>query len=336
MVEKSVTVLGGGTFGTALADLLGRNGHHVKLWMRDSQQVSTLLSTRENTKYLKGYKLSQNIHPTASLKEAVYKSALLFISIPSKFFKSVIVEVGDSITGDQILVSTTKGFEADTFKSMSQIILEETCCLKVGVLSGPNLAKEIIEKKPAGTVIASEFDEVIEMTQQLLAGPTMRVYGNHDLFGVELGGALKNIYAICAGLITALDLGDNTKSLMMTRALSEMSRFARKLNANPLTFLGLAGVGDLIATCSSPKSRNFQVGWQLGSGKSLKEAVDSLGQVAEGVRTTQFVKVKADELGVYMPIVEAIYQVLYDNTPVTDAIHNLMSASHRADIDFLT
>ena len=206
----------------------------------------------------------------------------------------------------KMLVSTTKGIEARTFKLMSQILEEIAPDARIGVLSGPNLAKEVADHALTATVIASEDEELCLCVQQALHGRTFRVYASADRFGVELGGALKNVYAIMSGMAAALGMGENTKSMLITRALAEMTRFAVKLGANPMTFLGLAGVGDLIVTCSSPKSRNYQVGYALGQGLSLDEAVQRLGEVAEGVNTLKVLKARAEELEVYMPLVERV------------------------------
>ncbi len=203
-----------------------------------------------------------------------------------------------------MLVSLTKGIEAQSFKLMSQILEEIVPQARIGVLSGPNLARE--------TVVGSEDEALCQQVQTALHGRTFRVYASTDRFGVELGGALKNVYAIIAGMAVALEMGENTKSMLITRALAEMTRFAVSQGANPMTFLGLAGVGDLIVTCSSPKSRNYQVGFALGQGLTLDEAVTRLGEVAEGVNTLKVLKVKAQEVQVYMPLVAGLHAILFE------------------------
>ncbi|MNK82907.1 Glycerol-3-phosphate dehydrogenase [NAD(P)+] [compost metagenome] len=236
----------------------------------------------------------------------------------------------------KMLVSLTKGIEAQTFKLMSQILEEIAPQARIGVLSGPNLAREIAEHALTATVVASEDEELCERVQAVLHGRTFRVYASADRFGVELGGALKNVYAIIAGMAVALDMGENTKSMLITRALAEMTRFAVNQGANPMTFLGLAGVGDLIVTCSSPKSRNYQVGFALGQGLSLEEAVNRLGEVAEGVNTLKVLKAKSQEVGVYMPLVAGLHAILFEGRTLEQVIGLLMRGEPKTDVDFIS
>jgi glycerol-3-phosphate dehydrogenase (NAD(P)+) len=329
-----VSVIGGGTFGTALAFLLSQNHQKVNLWVRNSDLANNINLHHENITYAQGHILPNNIVATTNLEQAIHGTPLVFITLPSKSFRSVTKEIGNYIQPDQIVVTTTKGFEQGTFKSMSEIIKDETCCLKIGALSGPNLAHEIMQGKPCGTVIGSQFDEVIATVQQALGSKNIRVYGNHDIYGVELAGTLKNIYAICSGIINTKGFGENTKSLMIARALNEMSRFAFQFNANPSTFLGVSGVGDLIATCNSDQSRNFRIGRDLSQGKSLEEAVASLGQVAEGVGMIKVVKEKADELGVEMPVLNAMYKIVYEKYAIDEVLDGLMSMSQKSDVEY--
>ena len=218
---------------------------------------------------------------------------------------------------------------------MSDIIREELPEVPYGVLSGPNLAKEIVAGQPAGTVIASDSELVRYAVQQALHSALFRVFGSDDVHGVELGGALKNIYAVAMGMAAAYQVGENTKSMILTRALAEMSRFAVKLGANPLTFLGLSGVGDLFATCNSPLSRNYQVGFALGSGKTLDEATKALGQTAEGINTIVQVNARAKALDVYMPITQALYEVIFEGAPPLNIAVSLMKNGHRSDVEFV-
>jgi glycerol-3-phosphate dehydrogenase (NAD(P)+) len=217
---------------------------------------------------------------------------------------------------------------------MSQIMVEESPSAKIGVLSGPNLAKEIASRHPTGTVIASNYEEVRETVKDIVCSDTFKVYTNDDMFGVELGGSLKNIYAIIAGLASAIGMGHNTNSMLVTRGLTEMARFGRKLGADPMTFLGLAGVGDLVVTCSTPLSRNYRIGQILGAGKSIEEAVNEVGQVAEGVNTVKLVKEKADELGVYMPLATGLYRIMYENQPIKNVVSSLTLSEQALDVEF--
>lgn len=331
---KNVTVIGGGSFGTTLAYLLAPNHEKVKIWLRDEEIINAINTSHENPRYAAGITLPSNIFATANLEDAIEGSSLIFVSIPSKSFRKVSTEIGKYVKGDQILISATKGFEQDSFKSMTEVLAEETPCLKIGALSGPNFAAEILSGKPVGSVIASRFTEVIDKVQEALGGRTIRIYGNEDVCGVELAGALKNIYAICAGIISAGGFGENAKSLMIARALSEMSRFAFYFKANPSTFLGLAGVGDLIATCNSELSRNFRIGKKIIEGLSLEDAMRHIGQVVEGVYTLKAVKEKADSLGIDMPIVNATYLIVYEKYSIPMVLEQLMAIPHRKDIEF--
>jgi glycerol-3-phosphate dehydrogenase (NAD(P)+) len=256
------------------------------------------------------------------------------VAIPSHSFRDVLKQIQPFITS-QAVISLTKGIEAKTFSFMSDIIREELPEVPYGVLSGPNLAKEIMAGQPAGTVIASQSELVRYAVQQALHSALFRVFGSDDVHGVELGGALKNIYAVAMGMAAAYKVGENTKSMILTRALAEMSRFAVKLGANPLTFLGLSGVGDLFATCSSPLSRNYQVGFALGLGKSLEQATQELGQTAEGINTIVQVRSRSEELDVYMPITSALYDVIFEGAPPLSIALSLMKNGHRSDVEFV-
>ena len=330
-----VAVLGGGSFGTVLANLAAENGHGTTLWLRDQAQLADMSATRENSRYLPGVRLADGLRFSSDLAAALDAADIVFVSIPSKAFRTVVQAAKPFLRPEQILVSTTKGVEKESFSLMSEILREESGLKRIGVLSGPNLAREIAARMPSGTVIASTSPDVRDRVHQALSCSYFRVFANTDVYGVELGGALKNIYAIAAGMAAALKLGENSRSMLLTRALAEMSRFAVQLGANPLTFLGLAGVGDLIATCSSPLSRNYQVGYALGSGQSLADVIEDLEQTAEGVNTIQIVKLKADEFGVYMPIVSGLYEVIFNQRPLPDVMAALMHSGQSSDVEFV-
>ncbi len=333
--QQPIAVLGGGSFGTAIANLLAQNGHRVLHWMRDPVQAEAIRTQRENPRYLKGVKVLDGVEPTTELPAVLSACELAFVALPSSALRQVLQPVSGLLAG-KLLVSTTKGIEAQTFKLMSEIIEEVAPKARIGVLSGPNLAKEIAAHTLTATVVASEDEELCRRVQEVLHGRTFRVYASADRFGVELGGALKNVYAIMAGMAAALGMGENTKSMLITRALAEMTRFAVHLGANPMTFLGLAGVGDLIVTCSSPKSRNYQVGFALGEGLSLQEAVERLGEVAEGVNTIKVLKAKAEELQVYMPLVAGLHAILFEGRTLDQVIEALMRAEPKTDVDFIS
>lgn len=334
MLAKTVSVLGGGSFGTVIANIIAENGFRVNFWMRSAELADEVNRLRENPRYLPGYRLHDGIVATDDIHAAVSGSELIFVAVPSAYFRSVIQQVKPALTKDHMLVSTTKGIEAGTFMLMSQVLKEELGTARIGVLSGPNLAGEIADRSLTGTVIASPHDSVRDKVREVLRSEYFRVYTNDDMFGVELGGSLKNIYAIISGLASAKGMGQNTNSMLITRSLTEMARLGRELGADPMTFLGLAGVGDLIVTCSSSLSRNFRVGLALGQGKPLEEAVAELGQVAEGVNTLKQVKEKADELGVYMPLASGLYQVVYEGRPVEQVISALMSGEGALDVEY--
>lgn len=329
-----VTVLGGGSFGTAMANTAVRNGCDTMIWIRDEEAAADINKSHINKRYLPDFQLESGLRATSDLEEAVCNRDIIFVAIPSHSFRSVLEQIKPFITS-QAVVSLTKGIEAKTFSFMSGIISEVLPEVPYGVLSGPNLAKEIVAGQPAGTVIASKSELVRLAVQQALHSALFRVFASDDVHGVELGGALKNIYAVAMGMAAAYGVGENTKSMILTRALAEMSRFAVELGANPLTFLGLSGVGDLFATCSSPLSRNYQVGFALGSGKTLEQATKELGQTAEGINTIVQVKARSEELGVYMPITCALYDVIFQGAPPLSIALSLMKNGHRSDVEFV-
>jgi glycerol-3-phosphate dehydrogenase (NAD(P)+) len=334
MSVKNVAVLGGGSFGTVIANIIANNGHRTLLWMRDAEQVASLNKLHENLNYLPGYKLHKDVVATDDLVGAVEDVDLIFVAVPSSSFRQVVRQMKPLIHKDVILVSLTKGIEAKTFALMSQILAEETENAHIAVLSGPNLAKEIAISSPTGAVVASKDHHVVEEVQNVLRSDSFRVYSNSDMLGVELGGSLKNIYAIIAGLAESVGMGHNTNAMLVTRSLTEMARFGVELGADPMTFLGLSGVGDLIVTCSSPLSRNFRVGKALGEGKDIDLVISEMDQVAEGVNTLKQVKEKADELGVKMPLVNGLYEIVYNNETVDHIISSLMLEEQGLDVEF--
>ncbi len=333
--SQPIAVLGGGSFGSAIANLLAENGQAVRLWMRDPEQAESIRLNRENPRYLKGVKIHSLVEPVCDLAHTIAESELIFVALPSTALRNALQPFADQLSG-KMLVSTTKGIEANTFKLMSEILQEVAPKARIGVISGPNLAREVAEHALTATVVASEDEALCQEVQRVLHGRTFRVYASSDRYGVELGGALKNVYAIMAGMAAALGMGENTRSMLITRALAEMTRFAVKLGANPMTFLGLSGVGDLIVTCSSAKSRNYQVGYALGEGLSLDEAVSRLGEVAEGVNTIKVLKARAEQLEVYMPLVAGLHAILFEGRTLEQVIGALMSGEPKTDVDFIS
>lgn len=320
-----VAVLGGGSFGTALATLLAEVKRRLIWWVRRPEQAEEINSRHTNHRYLPDCELPPNLRATADLEQAVCGTRVLLLVVPSKAFREVARQIGDGLGGDQILVHGTKGIELETFRRMSEVLREETCALKIGVLSGPNLAREILAGHPSGALLASRYDEVAEAVLPLFSGSRLRVYSGRDVVGTEVAGSFKNIIAIAAGVADGLGLGDNAKALLLTRGLSEMARFGVALGGEVMTFGGLAGVGDLMATCASPLSRNHQVGERLARGERLTDILSSMAQVAEGVPTTRSVHHKARQLGLELPIVRAVHGLLYEDWEVTRALGFLMS-----------
>ena len=331
--SKSVAVLGGGSFGTVLANLAASNGYNVSLWVRDSEQALRINSEGANTTYHPELKLSNNIIASDNLKEVLNNISIIFIATPSIVFEQIVMRVSDHIDEKPYLVSCTKGILDDPFRPLSDIIsskLNNT----IGVLSGPNLAKEIADEKIAGTVIASPDESLINIVKSVLSSETFKIYSSKDMQGVEMAGALKNIYAVICGMAESLKVGENAIGLILTRSMAEMSRFAVAKGANPITFLGLSGMGDLVATCMSTLSRNYQLGFNIGSGMSLSKAKESVGQVAEGVRTLEVVLKESSKLNIKMPLVESMYNIIYNNASPNTLIDDLINNPNEIDVEF--
>lgn len=334
MKVKQAAVIGGGSFGTAIASIIAANGITTHQWMRNESVAKSINEQHENPQYLPNVKLDDRLQATTDIAQAIAGAEIIFVSVPSKSFRSVVQQIKPFLVLGQSLISTTKGIEPDGFNLMSQVLTDECPGHSVAVLSGPNLAKEIGRKQLTATVVASNDGALRTAVQESLGCEYFRVYASDDIFGVELSGALKNIYAIVSGFIAALGMGENTKSMIITRSLAEMSRFAVARGANPLTFLGLAGVGDLVVTCMSPMSRNYRVGYAIGEGRTLDEAVAELGEVAEGVNTLRYVNAQAEELGIYMPLVKGAYAVLFAHVDPRLVAKELMTGENTSDVEF--
>ena len=330
---KKIAVLGGGSFGTVLANLAASNGHNVSLWVRDSDQALRINSEGANTIYHPELKLSENILATDSLEVVLTDASIVFIATPSIIFEQIIKRISNLIEDDSYIISCTKGILGNPFRSLSEIIRERVENT-LGVLSGPNLAKEIADKKVAGSVIASSDNELINSVKSVLSSQTFKIYSSDDMQGVEFAGALKNIYAIICGMADSLEVGENALGLILTRSMAEMSRFAVAKGANPMTFLGLAGMGDLVATCTSKLSRNYQLGYNLGKGMKIDEAKENIGQVAEGIRTLEVIKNESIELGIKMPLVESLYNIIYLESSPSALISDLVNNPHEVDVEF--
>ena len=331
---KKAAVIGGGSFGTVVANIMADNDIQTVQCMRNAETAESINSQHENPRYLPGVKLNPSLTATTDIHASILDADIVVISVPSSSVREVMESIASALKPEQVLLTTTKGIEHERFLLMSQVIREVCPNNPIAVLSGPNLAKEIARRELAGSVVACEDADIRREIQSALSCSYFRIYASNDLYGVELGGALKNIYAIVSGFVAALGMGENTKSMIITRSLAEMSRFAVTLGANPLTFLGMAGIGDLVVTCMSPLSRNYRVGLAIGSGKTLEEAIEELGEVAEGVNTLRYVREKAIELDIYMPLVMGAYEVLFNGAEAKQVAQSLMTGEHTSDVEF--
>jgi len=327
-----IGILGAGSWGTALAFLLGKKGEDVLIWARRKEIADWINDRNENRFYLPGILLPPNIRATIEIEEAVEGKDVIVLAVPSFAMREVVERLSQCDIGSAIVVSAAKGLEEESGKRMSEVILEIMPSLKerLLVLSGPNLAGEIVREIPTTSVVAGE-ESLSSLVQELFATHYFRVYRNEDIIGVELGGALKNIIAIGAGINDGLGFGDNTKSALMTRGLAEMIRLGLKLGASLQTFFGLAGLGDLVATCASPLSRNRRLGELIAKGRSLEEAKREIGQVAEGEPTTRAAYNLAMSLGVEMPITCEVYNVLFKGKDPRQAVIDLMTRPLKAE-----
>jgi glycerol-3-phosphate dehydrogenase (NAD(P)+) len=321
-----VLVVGGGRMGTALGAVMARPGRRVALWARRRSVVDEINGARTNEQYLPGARLPDGLMATTDLDAAVAGAAIVVMALPSQSFREVARAVGDRLEGDQIVVHATKGFEVASFKRMSQILREETCTQKIGVLSGPTIADEIVAGHPSGALVASHFEEVVERTQRLFDGSSMRVYGGRDVVGTEVAGAFKNVVAVAAGAVDAMGFGDNTKWLLVTRGLYEMGKLGVAMGADVLTFGGLAGVGDLAATCASRLTISHRLGRSLVERREpVERLLAELPNAAEAVPTTAAIQRHADRLGLDLPIVRAVHGLLHEGRAVEACLEDLMS-----------
>ena len=335
-MKNKVAVLGGGSFGTVLANIAASNGNEVTLWVRDAEQALRINSEGANATYHPELMLSSNITASEDLNEVVSNAQTIFIATPSIIFETIVKRIAPLIDNGINVISCTKGIRHDPFKTMTDIISDNLFSkkVKIGVLSGPNLAREIADNKIAGTVVASSDKPLIDSTKQILSSNTFKIYSSSDVNGIELAGALKNIYAIICGLASSLEVGENANGLILTRSMAEMSRFAVAKGANPITFLGLAGMGDLLATCTSTLSRNFQLGAFLGKGLNLNDSKNEVGQVAEGIRTLEVAHEEAAKYGINMPLMESLYNIIYKNSKPETLLDDLINHPHEIDVEF--
>lgn len=344
--EKPVGVIGAGNFGTAIANILARN-RKVLLYARDEKVVEHILSKHEN----RGHKMSRAVVPTHDLALVARECDVLFPIVPSSHFRDMMKKLAKHLHPYHILIHGTKGLDItlpkgetidtieklnrDQVKTMSEVIQEESVVVRVGCLAGPNLSKELAQRQPGATVVASQFNEVIQTGKRLLRNDRFMVYENNDLVGVELAGVLKNIIAIASGALSGLGYGENAKGLLISRGAVEMVHLGRALGGNTKAFLGVAGIGDLVTTCNSPMSRNFTVGYRLAKGEKLQDIMDDMEEVAEGINTIRIAKKCADYYGVRAMITETLYKVLFEKLTAQEAVQYLMRYPLNVDINFL-
>ncbi|MEM9991739.1 MAG: NAD(P)H-dependent glycerol-3-phosphate dehydrogenase [Bacteroidota bacterium] len=318
-----VGLLGGGSWGTTVASLTARNVP-TKLWARDEQTVNDINQNHRNEKYLPGLELTESLTATTSLQEAVEDADVIVMGIPAQHFRSVLQTAKPHIRPWVPIVSLSKGLEQGTRMRMTEIIEEVMPGHPAGLLTGPNLAREILAGQAAASVIAMVDDTIGKALQEVFRTGLFRVYTNEDVIGCELGGALKNIIAIAVGMGDGTGAGDNTRSAIITRGLAELTRLGVAMGGKPETFAGLAGMGDLVATCTSKLSRNRHVGEQLGKGRALSEIIEEMSMVAEGVKSCSVVMDLAKKYGVQMPITHEVYQVIHEGNTAIDAFRGLL------------
>ena len=334
----NVSVLGGGSFGTVLANLSAKNGLDTYLWVRDSELALKINSESANRESHTELKLSKKIFASEILSECVCNADLIFIATPSSIIENVIDRIKPHIKEGVVLISCTKGLVNNPTRTITDYIkdqlFDKTALGRLGVLSGPNLAREIADEKVAGSVIASKSQHSKDLVINALESKIFKLYSSNDIKGVEYAGALKNIYAIGCGIGYQLNIGENANGLIISRAMAEISQFAVHKGAKPITFLGLAGMGDLIATCTSKLSRNFSIGTEIARGLSLGEASQEIGQVAEGINTLKIVYDEAIELNLTMPILSSLYKIIYQNHDPKSLFENLINHPDHLDVKF--
>ena len=320
-------IIGGGSWGSAFALHLGRQGLETQLWVREKEILGELLETRQNGVFLPGFSFPSQVAFSGDIRETTASAGVLFIAVPSRFCRLVLNEIAPFLKADQVVVSLTKGIEEGSLKRMTEVMNEvfsPHSLPRLAVLSGPSFAREVAEKHPTAVVIASAVGETARTVQHLVSDIHFRAYTSADVIGVELAGALKNVIAVASGISDALGFGHNTRAALITRGIAEMTRLGLRLGAKKETFLGLAGIGDLVLTCTAGLSRNYHVGHELGKGRPLAEILAETRMVAEGVTTTLSARDLARREGVEMPICAEVYRILYENKNPRESLGDLM------------
>lgn len=334
--KNKVAVLGAGSWGTALAILLARKGLEVRLWGRVEDGVLEVQQSRENRLFLPGVQLPDSVEATDSMDRVLEETDTVVLSVPAQALRGVVQAFRSRLSSSVILINTAKGIETTSLMRLSQVIKQELPSdfgPRIAVLSGPSHAEEVARDLPTTVVAAAESQDLAERVQDLFMNPRVRVYTNPDIVGVELGGALKNVIALSTGISDGMGYGDNTRAALMTRGLTEIKRLGVAMGAQPLTFAGLSGVGDLIVTCNSMHSRNRRAGIMLGQGYPLSEVLSTIGMVVEGVETSKAAYHLATKLQVEMPITNQIYQVLFGGLSPREAVNNLMLRQRKHEIE---
>ncbi|MBQ0138892.1 MAG: NAD(P)H-dependent glycerol-3-phosphate dehydrogenase [Kurthia sp.] len=333
---SKVTVFGAGSWGTALATVLAENGHDTLLWSHRENQAQEIRDQHTNEKYLPNIALPQNLTATSDMTEAVAHGEVMIMAVPTKGIRETCQKIMQTLNRELIFVHVSKGIEPDSLKRISEIMTEEldaSVVKDIVVLSGPSHAEEVVKHHPTTVAASSSNHDSAQIIQDLFMNQYFRVYTNADVTGVELGGALKNVIALGAGVSDGIGYGDNAKAALITRGLAEISRLGVKMGSNPLTFMGLTGMGDLIVTCTSVHSRNWRAGNLLGKGLSLEEVLEQMGMVVEGVRTTKAAHQLAKEYDVSMPITEALYGLLFEGESAKEVVENLMLRMKKPEMD---
>ena len=326
-------VIGAGAWGTALADLLARNGHGVTLWALEEDVVASVNGAHLNTRFLAGFPLASSLRATSSLAVALDGASLVFVATPAQHLRSVLRSACSSLAPNAVLCVASKGIENDTLALMSDIVAQEAPAHAIVALSGPSFAAEVAAQQPTAIVAASDDLLAAEAVQEALSNSHLRVYTHDDVIGVELGGSLKNVMAVAAGIVEGVGLGHNSRAALITRGLAEMTRLGTSLGAQAATFAGLAGLGDLVLTCTGTLSRNRAVGMAVGKGATLEQALAGKETVAEGVATTRSALALAVREGVEMPIVEMVHRILFDGHSARSAVAELMARELRSEQD---
>lgn len=327
----NISVLGAGSWGTALAMVLNDNGHNVTIWSIIEEEVEMLKSEREHKDKLPGVEISEDIYITSDLQEAMEGKSVLIMAVPSKFVRGTAKLMTKYVADDQIIVNVAKGLEEETLFTLVEVVQDEMPNNKVAVLSGPSHAEEVARRIPTTCVAGSDSHEVAKVIQDLFMNSNFRVYSSSDVIGIEMGGALKNVIALAAGISDGLGFGDNTKAALMTRGMAEISRLGVAMGADEKTFNGLSGIGDLIVTCTSMHSRNRRAGILIGKGYTLTEALNEVKMVVEGVNTAKAALHMAKKHNVEMPIIEKVNEVLFDGLNARDAVVDLMDRDKKLE-----